>query len=193
MHLIGVFWEHFLQLVALGGTQARRFSTSVWRILREKLNLRIIRPGTFARHVLCSDSDNSLLFWLQVREVLLQTFLDDTSPGDKRLAAYLMLMGGPSQSDINKITQLLTREKNEQVKNFVASHIANILNSEELYVQEWVKSSPSATGAWNSKPQFWFSRCLPFIHCSFFWNKHLGERVADLSQALGANETQIAW
>ncbi|KAI4587481.1 hypothetical protein MJG53_005268 [Ovis ammon polii x Ovis aries] len=72
----------------------------------------------------------------EVREVLLQTFLDDTSPGDKRLAAYLMLMGSPSQSDISKITQLLPREQNEQVKNFVASHIANILNSEDLYVQD---------------------------------------------------------
>ncbi|XP_058935120.1 apolipoprotein B-100 [Kogia breviceps] len=72
----------------------------------------------------------------EVREVLLQTFLDDSSPGDKRLAAYLMLMGGPSQSDINKITQVLPREQNEQVQNFVASHIANILNSEELHVRE---------------------------------------------------------
>ncbi|OWK10010.1 hypothetical protein Celaphus_00005334 [Cervus elaphus hippelaphus] len=72
----------------------------------------------------------------EVREVLLQTFLDDSSPGDKRLAAYLMLMGSPSQSDISKITQLLPREQNEQVKNFVASHIANILNSEDLYVRD---------------------------------------------------------
>ena len=45
-------------------------------------------------------------------------------------------MGSPSQSDISKITQLLPGEQNEQVKNFVASHIANILNSEDLYVQE---------------------------------------------------------
>lgn len=81
-------------------------------------------------------NDNSLLFGLQVREVLLQTFLDAASPGDKRLAAYLMLMKDPSPSDISKITQLLTREQNEQVKNFVASHLANILNSEELYVQK---------------------------------------------------------
>ncbi|XP_039743669.1 apolipoprotein B-100 isoform X2 [Pteropus medius] len=71
----------------------------------------------------------------EVREVLLQTFLDDASPGDKRLAAYLMLMRDPSQSDVSKITQLLPWEQNAQVKNFVASHIANILNSEELYVQ----------------------------------------------------------
>lgn len=81
------------------------------------------------------DSGNHLLFWLQVREVLLQTFLDEATPGDKRLAAYLMLMRDPSQSDISKITQLLPEEQNEQVKNFVASHIANILNSDELYVQ----------------------------------------------------------
>ncbi|XP_029794426.1 apolipoprotein B-100 [Suricata suricatta] len=72
----------------------------------------------------------------EVREVLLQVFLSDASPGDKRLAAYLMLMRGPSQSDINQIAQLLPREQNEQVKNFVASHITNILNSEELYIKD---------------------------------------------------------
>lgn len=91
----------------------------------------------FARLVLCQpkDSGNNLLLWLQVREVLLQTFLDEAAPGDKRLAAYLMLMRDPSQSDVSKVTQLLPGEQNEQVKNFVASHIANILNSDELYVQ----------------------------------------------------------
>ena len=47
-----------------------------------------------------------------------------------------MLMRSPSQSDINQIVQFLPREQNEQVKNFVASHITNILNSEELYIKE---------------------------------------------------------
>ncbi|XP_025723366.1 apolipoprotein B-100 isoform X2 [Callorhinus ursinus] len=75
----------------------------------------------------------------EVREVLLQVFLNDTSSGDKRLAAYLMLMRDPSQSDINEIIQLLPWEQNEQVKNFVASHIANILNSEELYIKNLKK------------------------------------------------------
>ncbi|XP_036882362.2 apolipoprotein B-100 [Manis javanica] len=75
----------------------------------------------------------------EVREVLLEIFLSDASPGDKRLAAYLMLMRDPSQSDIKKVVQLLPREQNEQVKNFVASHIANILKSEELYVQDLKK------------------------------------------------------
>ncbi|XP_004387651.3 apolipoprotein B-100 [Trichechus manatus latirostris] len=71
----------------------------------------------------------------EVQEALLQAFLDGASPEDKRLAAYLMLMRKPSQADINRIVQLLPREQNDQVKNFVASHIANILNSEELYIR----------------------------------------------------------
>ncbi|ELV11105.1 Apolipoprotein B-100 [Tupaia chinensis] len=75
----------------------------------------------------------------EVRGVLLQTFLEGASPVDKRLAAYLMLMGGPAVSDINKVIQVLPREQNEQVKNFVASHIANILNSEELYIHDFKK------------------------------------------------------
>ncbi|KAM6180366.1 apolipoprotein B-100 [Erethizon dorsatum] len=70
----------------------------------------------------------------EARQLLLQTFVDSASPVEKRLAAYLMLMKGPSQPDINTIIQLLPQEENEQVKNFVASHIANILNSEELYI-----------------------------------------------------------
>uniref|UniRef100_G3ULA3 Apolipoprotein B n=1 Tax=Loxodonta africana TaxID=9785 RepID=G3ULA3_LOXAF len=72
----------------------------------------------------------------EIQEALLQAFFDGASPVDKRLAAYLMLMRGPSQADVNRIVQLLPWEQNDQVKNFVASHIANILNSEELYIQD---------------------------------------------------------
>lgn len=83
-----------------------------------------------------NDSDLSLLFRLQVQEILFDTFANSATPVEKRLAAYLLLMRGPSSSEIRKIIQLLQLEQSEQVKNFVASHIANILNSEELYVQE---------------------------------------------------------
>lgn len=82
------------------------------------------------------DNINALLFRLQVQGILLQALLDYTSPTDKRLAAYLMLIREASQSAINQIAQLLPGEKNEQVKNFVASHLANILNSEEPHIQE---------------------------------------------------------
>ncbi|XP_052040727.1 apolipoprotein B-100 [Apodemus sylvaticus] len=72
----------------------------------------------------------------EVRTILFDTFVNSVAPVEKRLAAYLLLMRGPSSSDINKISQLLQWEQSDQVKNFVASHIANILNSEELYVQD---------------------------------------------------------
>ncbi|CAO2605109.1 Apolipoprotein B-100, partial [Lemmus lemmus] len=72
----------------------------------------------------------------EVQGILFDTFANGAAPVEKRLAAYLLLMRGPSSSEIRKIIQLLQLEQSEQVKNFVASHIANILNSEELYVQD---------------------------------------------------------
>lgn len=63
--------------------------------------------------------------------MLVKVFHDYSYPVDKRLAAYLMLMRNPSQSDISKVIRALLKDKNEQVKSFVASHIANILASEE--------------------------------------------------------------
>lgn len=45
-------------------------------------------------------------------------------------------MKNPSPSDLAKILRVLTKEKNEQVKSFVASHIANILDSEEVGIEE---------------------------------------------------------
>lgn len=47
-----------------------------------------------------------------------------------------MLMKDPSASDLAKILRVLTKEKNEQVKSFVASHTANILDSEEVGIEE---------------------------------------------------------
>ncbi|XP_006981496.1 apolipoprotein B-100 [Peromyscus maniculatus bairdii] len=72
----------------------------------------------------------------EAQRILFDTFADSAIPVENRLAAYLLLMKGPSSSDMSRIIQLLQWEQSEQVKNFVASHIANILNSEELYVQD---------------------------------------------------------
>ncbi|XP_038607568.1 apolipoprotein B-100 isoform X1 [Tachyglossus aculeatus] len=71
----------------------------------------------------------------EVRGVLLQTFQDDSSPVDKRLAAYLILMRDPSQSDVHKVAKTLLKDNSQQVKSFVASHLANILESDEAFVQ----------------------------------------------------------
>ncbi|NXG65275.1 APOB protein, partial [Hemiprocne comata] len=70
------------------------------------------------------------------RSALLKTFQEGDAPTDKRLAAYLILMKNPSPSDLTKILRVLTKEKNEQVKSFVASHIANILESEEVGIED---------------------------------------------------------
>uniref|UniRef100_H3B136 Apolipoprotein B n=1 Tax=Latimeria chalumnae TaxID=7897 RepID=H3B136_LATCH len=71
----------------------------------------------------------------EVRSTLLQAYQDSSAPVQKRLAAYLMLMKGPSSSDLSKITKSLMKE-NDQVKYFVASHFGNILHSEDPDIQE---------------------------------------------------------
>ncbi|XP_050172384.1 apolipoprotein B-100 [Myiozetetes cayanensis] len=70
------------------------------------------------------------------RSALLKAFQESDVPTEKRLAAYLILMKNPSPGDLAKILRILTKEKNEQVKSFVASHIANILDSEELGIED---------------------------------------------------------
>ncbi|NXX93594.1 APOB protein, partial [Centropus bengalensis] len=67
---------------------------------------------------------------------LLKAFQDGDAPTEKRLASYLILMKNPSPSDLTKILRVLTKEKNEQVKSFIASHIANILDSEEIGIED---------------------------------------------------------
>ncbi|NWX20552.1 APOB protein, partial [Aegotheles bennettii] len=70
------------------------------------------------------------------RSAFLKAFQEGDAPTDKRLAAYLMVMKDPSPSDLAKILRVLTKEKNEQVKSFIASHIANILDSEEVGIED---------------------------------------------------------
>ncbi|KAM9840237.1 apolipoprotein B-100-like [Aulostomus maculatus] len=47
----------------------------------------------------------------------------------KRLAAYLILMRNPQNSDIEILKKLIKQEQNVQVKSFVTSHVYNILSS----------------------------------------------------------------
>ncbi|ETE64141.1 Apolipoprotein, partial [Ophiophagus hannah] len=85
------------------------------------------------------------------RGMLIRVFQDASSPADKRLAAYLLLMKHPS-NDFAKIIKITLRDKNEQVKNFVASHIANILDTTDFYneplrikIQEALKGNQMPT------------------------------------------------
>ncbi|XP_040919863.1 apolipoprotein B-100-like [Toxotes jaculatrix] len=70
------------------------------------------------------------------REVLMQVLLDSTSPMQKRIAAYLVLMKDPLPSELAQLTDALSNEQDEQVKSFVISHITNILSSTEPETEE---------------------------------------------------------
>ncbi|XP_040920076.1 apolipoprotein B-100-like [Toxotes jaculatrix] len=53
----------------------------------------------------------------------------------KRLAAYLILMRNPQDSDIEMVKKLLRQEQNVQVKSFVSSHVYNIITSTDSETQ----------------------------------------------------------
>nr|XP_694827.7 apolipoprotein B-100 [Danio rerio] len=63
-----------------------------------------------------------------VRSALIQQYQNVEAPAQKRIAAYLMLMRNPEVAE--NVLRTLKSEQNEQVKSFVSSHIANILESE---------------------------------------------------------------
>ncbi|XP_068433484.1 apolipoprotein B-100-like [Clinocottus analis] len=54
----------------------------------------------------------------------------------KRLAAYLILMRNPQDSDIEMVKKLLTQEQNMQIKAFVTSHVYNIISSTDSETQK---------------------------------------------------------
>ncbi|XP_026174369.1 apolipoprotein B-100-like [Mastacembelus armatus] len=53
----------------------------------------------------------------------------------KRLAAYLILMRNPQDSDIEMVKKLLKQEQNMQIKAFVTSHVYNIISSADSETQ----------------------------------------------------------
>ncbi|XP_069371734.1 apolipoprotein B-100-like [Paralichthys olivaceus] len=65
------------------------------------------------------------------REILMQVLLDGTSPLQKRLAAYLVLMKNPQPSELFQLADALPIEQDQQAKSFVISHITNILSTTE--------------------------------------------------------------
>ncbi|KAM4771219.1 apolipoprotein B-100 [Rhinophrynus dorsalis] len=73
----------------------------------------------------------------EVRDALVQAFQETAAPVQNRLAAYLLLMKDPTQTDLRKIIRVLAKEENVEVKTFVASHMKNILDSQELEDQKF--------------------------------------------------------
>ncbi|XP_061742378.1 apolipoprotein Bb, tandem duplicate 1 isoform X2 [Nerophis ophidion] len=70
------------------------------------------------------------------RTVLTEVLLDNTSPVQKRTAAYLILMKNPLPSELEQLASVLPTEENTQFKSFVVSHITNVLSASEPETEE---------------------------------------------------------
>lgn len=79
--------------------------------------------------------------WPQGRGVLLRALMDGSSPMQKRVAAYLMLMKEPRPAELAPLLSVLSREPNPQFRSFVDSHLINIVSSTEPETEVCVKIS----------------------------------------------------
>ncbi|XP_028254055.1 apolipoprotein B-100-like [Parambassis ranga] len=70
------------------------------------------------------------------REVLMQVLLNNASPTQKRIAAYLVLMKDPQPSELTQLANALPNEQDQQVKSFIISHMTNILSTTGPETQE---------------------------------------------------------
>ncbi|CAB1445170.1 unnamed protein product [Pleuronectes platessa] len=84
----------------------------------------------------CSGDQETTFMLLRGREILMQVVLDGTSPMQKRVAAYLVLMKNPEPSELAQLADALPLEQDQQVKSFVISHITNILSTTEPETKE---------------------------------------------------------
>lgn len=73
---------------------------------------------------------------IQVRSNLQRVSQYSKGAVQKRLAAYLILMRNPQDSDIELVKKLLKQEQNMQIKAFVTSHIYNIISSTDSETEE---------------------------------------------------------
>lgn len=74
---------------------------------------------------------DQLFFSVQVRSNLQRVSQYPKGAVQKRLAAYLILIRNPLNSDIEMVKKILKQEQNEQVKSFVTSHVYNIISSDD--------------------------------------------------------------
>uniref|UniRef100_A0A3B4T7X7 Vitellogenin domain-containing protein n=1 Tax=Seriola dumerili TaxID=41447 RepID=A0A3B4T7X7_SERDU len=67
------------------------------------------------------------VFFLETNNLLVSQY--PKGAVQKRLAAYLILMRKPKDSDIEMVKKIIKQEQNVQIKGFVTSHIYNIISS----------------------------------------------------------------
>ncbi|XP_027134523.1 apolipoprotein B-100 isoform X2 [Larimichthys crocea] len=67
----------------------------------------------------------------EIKDTLVEVYQDAQSPVEKRIAAYLVLMKNSDQALVRDIVNNVENMGDEQLKNFVVSHLNNIRNSNE--------------------------------------------------------------
>lgn len=84
--------------------------------------------------------------------------MDRSSPMQKRVAAYLVLMKDPQPADLVPLLSVLG-EQDPQFRSFVESHLINIVSSTEPETEGYAKISSSG---------FFVSGTLNIICCFMF-------------------------
>uniref|UniRef100_A0A3P9MAN0 Apolipoprotein Bb, tandem duplicate 2 n=1 Tax=Oryzias latipes TaxID=8090 RepID=A0A3P9MAN0_ORYLA len=72
----------------------------------------------------------------EARKVLMEVLLNSGNPVQQRIAAYLVLMKDPETSELAQLDDAFRNEDNDQLLNFVMSHIINILSSTDPETQQ---------------------------------------------------------
>ncbi|XP_040925269.1 apolipoprotein B-100 isoform X2 [Betta splendens] len=72
----------------------------------------------------------------EIKQVLMEQYLDKEGPTEKRVASYLVLMKSPDQDVVRDIVNNLETVRDEQLQNFVVSHLNNIYNSNEPQMEK---------------------------------------------------------
>ncbi|KAF6724379.1 Apolipoprotein B-100, partial [Oryzias melastigma] len=67
----------------------------------------------------------------EIRSSLMELYQDTQSPPEKRIAAYLVLMKKPDRALLRDLVSSLVKERDEQLRSFVVSHLHNILSSDD--------------------------------------------------------------
>ncbi|KAM8833273.1 apolipoprotein B-100 isoform 1-T1 [Synchiropus picturatus] len=86
----------------------------------------------------------------EVKRHLMEVFRNDQVPVENRIAAYLILIKNPDLNVIREFLSSLGNERDDQLKNFVVSHLRNIQNSKEHQLQPIIEFIASSL---NDQPQ----------------------------------------
>lgn len=73
---------------------------------------------------------------MQIRSALVAVYQQASSPVEKRLAAYMVLMKNPDRGLLADVLATLRDESDEELKSFVWSHLNTIRQSAQPQLEQ---------------------------------------------------------